>query len=157
MSENWLIQVSFKTPKGALINCRAETPEQLDNELGALEARIARIVALEQQLSGAGTVAAALPLAPQQPQPDQFNVANPWGPQPPAPQQQAAYPPPPFNPGAPAPQQQAAPQGGPLCKHNLQAKYVAGGISKKTGSAYRAFYACPLDRREQQCDFRAQA
>lgn len=45
---------------------------------------------------------------------------------------------------------------GPACKHGEPAKYVAAGVSKKTGNPYRAFYACARPQ-GQQCDFRASA
>jgi hypothetical protein len=40
-----------------------------------------------------------------------------------------------------------------VCKHGEPAKFVAAGVSKKTGKPYRAFYACA--RRSDECDFRA--
>lgn len=45
---------------------------------------------------------------------------------------------------------------GPACKHGEPAKYIAAGVSKKTGQPYRAFYACGRPQ-GQQCDFRASA
>jgi hypothetical protein len=160
----WKVQASVKTPKGTLINLRADNPAELDQEIAAIMSRVPALLALEQQLTAAGTVAAALPLAASQPQPaqsapqDQFNIANPWGPQPPAPGQGPI----PFDPGAQAapaypqqaqPQQQQAQSGAPgpapLCLHNSPAKWVAPGISKSTGNAYQGFWACALEKQFQ--------
>lgn len=55
-----------------------------------------------------------------------------------------------FAPVAP-PVQQTAPQGQtPACQHGPM-KLVPGGISKKTGKPYNAFWACQWPTREEQC------
>ena len=40
-----------------------------------------------------------------------------------------------------------------VCDHNMAAKVVPAGISKRTGQPYRAFAVCPLDK-QYQCNFR---
>lgn len=154
MSEQWGIQVSFKTPRGALVNLRADTPEQLDAELSVLQDRVARIAALESTLWAAATVGEAMPMAPAQPQ-------TPAQPAPPAgggwtQQGQTAQPPAPpagggWGGGAPAQPQQA----GRLCKHNSAAKFVEAGVYKsgaKQGQPRKAFWACAFDKADQ-CDY----
>lgn len=129
----WLLQVSLKTPAGALINVRGMTSWDIDLGLDAI-AGLAHKIAETESLFGAHAALAPLrPQAvPQQGQPQSF-----------APQQQQ----PSF-----APQQ--GQQQAPMCDHGMPAKFVQGGISKSTGRPYRAFWACAMPR-EQQCRFRA--
>lgn len=61
--------------------------------------------------------------------------------------QPAFAPVPPQQPVAPAPQAAAA---APSCAHGPM-KLVPGGISKKTGKPYNAFWACQWPNRDEQC------
>ena len=114
--------------------CRAEA---IDNLQGDLELSL-----LAQQVSAAAPLINHGQPAPQAPvQPPTY--APPTAP--PTPQgvvQQDPWP-------QQAPQQQA-PQQGHVCDCGLPMKYVAGGISKKTGNPYSAFYACSKPQ-GQQC------
>ena len=183
MSDDFKIQLNFKTPKGTLINLRANNGAELDGQIEYLASRLAVIFAAEQELTTTGTVAAGMPLAPPNQQPAQpvptppaavAQITNPWA-QPqtqPAPAtwgapQTAAPLPAPSQP-VPFPQPQGVPSPGMsgaapspaqnpghVCKHGMPAKYVPAGVNK-AGKAFRAFWACPLDR-DSQCDFRANA
>ena len=58
-------------------------------------------------------------------------------------------------PVAPAQSQYQQPQGGPQCQCGFPAKYVKGGVSKKTNRPYQAFYCCGNPNRDAECSFRA--
>ena len=55
------IQLNFKTPGNTLINLYASNTGELDEELDIVEARIPRIVALEQALGAVGSLPLAAP------------------------------------------------------------------------------------------------
>lgn len=126
----WLVQVSIKTTGQTLINVRAMTVEDLKSKLEAIQ-EIADTISTTETVIG---------------------VLQPVGAHraPAAAQPQAPVPPPagapPAAPTAPA----------PTCNHGLPAKFVAGGVSKKTNRPYSAFWACSQDQ-AYQCDFRQQA
>ena len=92
MTENWNIQASFKTQKGALVNVRADSPEGLAVNLTALSSVIPLILSVEQSLVAADNVAQGLPLAPpevqHEVQPQQAPTPDPWSPQAPPQQNQ---------------------------------------------------------------------
>lgn len=143
VQENWLLQASFKTPAGALINVRGRDYAGLKTNLEAIQALTPLILEAEKGFTGLGTAMAGLGASP---------VA-------PAPQQGAGGP---GNGGygqwsAPQQGQGQAPAGpAPTCDHGMPAKYVKGGISSKTGRPYPAFWACAMPR-GQECRFRVTA
>jgi hypothetical protein len=142
----WTVQTSFKTPGGALINVRAERFDELAIGLESLATLVPAILSVEQLLVAGGNVAAQMPLA----QPAQQNSAQ-YQPQQQAPQQQFGQAPAPQF--AQVPQASAMPPGqAPLCLHNQPAKWVPPGISKKTGSPYKGFFACNAGR-DSDCGF----
>lgn len=121
----WLLQVSIKTPAGTLINVRGMEGIDVLAGLAAVRGMAKDIVEVEQAFHPAAAIA--------QPQPQQQY------PQAPPPQQ---------------PQQQ--PQGNaPTCQCGYPAKFVPGGISKKTNRPYKAFWVCGNPVREAECSFRA--
>lgn len=124
----WLLQVSFKTPSGTLINVRGMEGIDVAAGLAALQGIADQIKHTEDLFGGQHALQVGLgarPVAPQPTPQPQFQQPNiPGGTQ---------------NP--------------PLCAHGQPAKFVAGGISKKTGRAYRAFWACAQPQ-GMQCDWR---
>lgn len=67
-NEGVLVQSNFKSSRdGAMHNVYGYDEDSYDTGLSILESRIARLAALEQQITAGANVAAALPLAPQQP------------------------------------------------------------------------------------------
>lgn len=138
VAETWLLQVSLKTPRGALINVRAIDITELEGNLNAITALADVILNAEAALSAPAPGSSVPP------------ALNQLGAQPVA-QYPQQGPPPSFVP------QQQAPQGAaPFCQHNQPARYVAGGVSQKTGRPYRAFWACAQPR-GQECQFRQAA
>ena len=131
----WLLQVSIKTPAGALINIRGMEATDIRYGLSAIRAMADEIVEVEALFSPARAIAAPVPPSQyQQPQQPQY-------------QQQQQY-------------QQRPQQGGgpvPNCQCGFPARFVAGGTSTKTGRPYRAFYACGNPNRGAECGFRADA
>lgn len=131
--EGWVLQINFKTQRGALINIRGFNPFDLAANLEAVRGMADQILEAEAELFGQSNVQAippalhalgAQPVAPSFGQPQQQN----WQPQ---------------------------QQGAPMCQHGEPAKYVQGGMSR-TGRPYKAFWACARDR-ANQCNFRADA
>jgi hypothetical protein len=64
MSENWKIQVSLKTLKGALINVRADTGDEQQRGLAWVREHAQEILDTEALLAGAAAVVAAGATAP---------------------------------------------------------------------------------------------
>jgi len=63
--ENWMLQVSLKTARGALINIRGKDASDLEINLGEMNALAETILDLEHAFQPASAVpAAAAPLAP---------------------------------------------------------------------------------------------
>jgi hypothetical protein len=120
-------QLNIKTPGGTLINLRATTSFELDEQISAIIQRSTDIADLEQHLGLVGT----LSNAGLKPQP----VAAPAAP---------AHN---YAPAAPAAPQMAG--SSPSCDHGLVMRLVPAGISK-AGKPYTAFYACP-NPRETAC------
>ena len=96
-------------------------------------------VTLSVGASNAATLVAAAPSAA----PGAAPADNPW-----APAQASAPPSDPWGaaPSAPEPSGPA-----PMCDHGQPMKLVPAGISKKTGSPYKAFYVCSAPSKQQQC------
>ena len=168
--DNWLLQVSLKTPAGALINARGFDRDALQVSLASIAELLPQILELEQSLTAGGHVAAALPLAPQQPAqpaPQQAGPPAGLGWQPAAPQQQQWGPPQqPAQPAAPQqwsqpaqqrpaqPQQQGGAVSVPNCNHGVPCKWVPPGISTNTQRPYKGFFACSFGRQDD-CGFKA--
>ena len=127
MSEEWKLQVSYKTGTGDLINIRANSADELSVLLEGIGDYATQIAAVQKLVTG---VAAAAPLSMPSSTP---NIAPPPSFVPP----QAAV--------APA---TAAPTTGPTCQHGPR-KYKSG-ISSKTGNPY-AMWVCPMPQGADQC------
>lgn len=121
----WLLQVSIKTPAGTLINVRGMEGIDVAAGLAAVRGMASQIVEAEQAFHPVAAIT--------QPQPQQYQ-----------PQQQA--------PQYQQPQQQQGNQ--PQCQCGYPAKFVPGGVSKKTNRPYRAFWTCGNPVRQAECSFR---
>jgi hypothetical protein len=124
-------QLNFKTPGGTLINLRATSSFELDEQISSIVQRAGDIADLEQHL-GVVSVISNAGLKPQ--------FAAP-----------AAAPAAPAHNYAPA--APAAAGSAPLCDHVLVMRSVPAGISK-AGKPYKAFFACP-NPRETACAAKA--
>jgi hypothetical protein len=122
-------QLNFKTPNGTLINIRATTPAELDDQMDAIIQRATDIADLEGHIG----VVSTLSNAGLKPQPVM-----------PVAQQQYA---------AAQPAQPAPAGASPMCDHGLPMRLVPAGISK-AGKPYKSFYACP-NPRETACSAKA--
>lgn len=120
-------QLNIKTPGGTLINLRATTSFELDEQISAIIQRSTDIADLEQHLGLVGTLSNA-GLKPQPVAPVAPPAHN-------------------YAPAAPAAPQMAG--SAPSCDHGLVMRLVPAGISK-AGKPYKAFYACP-NPRETAC------
>ena len=130
-------QLNIKTPNGTLINLRATTGFELDEQISAIVQRATDIADLEQHLGVVGTLSnAGLKPQPVAAAPTVAASGHAYG----APV------------AAPAPAAPAA--GAPVCDHGLVMRHVPAGISKSTGKPYKAFYACP-NPRETACAAKA--
>jgi len=127
MSEEWKLQVSYKSASGDLINVRANSADELSVLLEGIGDYATQIAAVRKLLAGASVAA---PLSMPSTTPD-------------------TAPPPSFVPpqAAVAPVT-AAPTTGPTCVHGAR-KYKSG-ISSKTGNPY-AMWVCPLPQGADQC------
>ena len=70
MTSDSKIQANFKTGPGfdaSLINLYADSAEELDALIATVFERVPQIISLQQQLQAGGVVAAALPVAAEQP------------------------------------------------------------------------------------------
>ena len=124
-------QLNIKTPGGTLINLRATTSFELDEQISSLVQRATDIADLEQHLGVVGVLSNA-GLKPQ-PVPAAAPAVASSG---------HAY-------AAPAPAAPAPAGSAPLCDHGLVMRHVPAGISK-AGKPYKAFFACP-NPRETAC------
>lgn len=124
----WLLQVSIKTPAGTLINVRGMEGIDVAAGLAAVRGMAAQIVEAEQAFHPVAQIAQPVPQqAPQPPQqPQQYQQ----------------------------PQQQAPTGNQPTCQCGYPAKFVPGGVSKRTNRPYRAFWSCGNPVREAECSFR---
>lgn len=125
MSEEWKLQVSYKTPGGDMINIRANTADELSVLLEGIGDYSTQVAAVQRLVVGAYN-AAPLGTASSIP-----NTA-------PAPSSMPA-------PVAPP---SATPTSGPTCLHGAR-KYKAG-VSSKTGNPY-AMWVCPQPQGVDQC------
>ena len=147
------LQVNFKTSGGTLINAYADNPDELVQELTALESLAGTIVAVEGLLSSASAAASvAAPPSQQlgQPaggwgQPGQGNVTPGGFAQH---EQQAATQGPPPGWAQQTAQSQAGFGSGPSCAHG--AMVYKSGVSKTSGRPYSGHF-CPSSNRADQC------
>ncbi len=129
MSEEWKLQVSYKTSNGDMINVRAQTADELSILLEGVGDFATQIAATQRLLSGVSAVA---PLSTSSFTGD---TAPPLSSTPPQAQ-------------APSVMAVAPVQGGPTCVHGPR-KYKSG-ISSKTGNPY-AMWVCPQPQGADQC------
>jgi hypothetical protein len=115
MSEEWKLQVSYKTPNGDMINIRANTADELSVFLEGVGDYSPQIAAVSKLIGGAYAVA---PLSMPSSTPST----------------------PPLSPSPPSPVSEASGTAAPTCKHG--ARIYRSGVSSKTGKPY-AFWACP--------------
>jgi hypothetical protein len=117
MSEEWKLQVSYKTPGGDMINIRANTADELSVLLEGIGDYSTQVAAVQRMVVGA------------------YNAA-PLGTPPSMPSTAPA----PSSMPAPVAPPSATPTSGPVCIHG--ARKYRSGVSAKTGQPY-AFWACP--------------
>ena len=121
-TENWKLQVSYKTGAGDMINVRANTADELSVLLEGISDYSTQIAATAKMLNAASVVA---PLATTTSTPDIPVWAT----------------------SAPA-QTQAPSSTGPTCTHGAR-KHLSG-ISKKNGKPY-SMWVCPQPQGADQC------
>lgn len=127
MSNEAPFQLNFKTPKGALINIRAWSAPELDQQLDDLLQRINVVNDVELSIEAICAVNTG-----------GLKVASVSGlPQPERPV------------GATSAPTVATPGQAPNCDHGIPMRYVPAGISK-AGKPYKGFYAC-ANPRETAC------
>ena len=125
MSEEWKLQVSYKTPGGDMINIRANTADELSVLLEGIGDYSTQVAAVQRMVVGAYNAA---PLGTASSIPSTA----------PAPSSMPA-------PVAPP---SATPTSGPTCLHGAR-KYKSG-VSSKTGNPY-AMWVCPQPQGVDQC------
>jgi len=121
-TEDWKLQVSYKTSNGDMINVRANTADELSVLLEGVSDYSTQIAATARMLNGAAVVS---PLA--------TTTSTPAT----APENTFA----PF-------QGQAPSATGPTCTHG--ARKFLSGVSKKNGKPY-AMWVCPQPQGADQC------
>ena len=125
MSEEWKLQVSYKTPGGDMINIRANTADELSVLLEGIGDYSTQVAAVQRLVVGAynaaplGTASSILSTAPA-----------------------------PSSMPAPVAPPSATPTSGPTCLHGAR-KYKSG-VSSKTGNPY-AMWVCPQPQGVDQC------
>ena len=124
-TEDWKLQVSYKTPGGDMINIRANTADELSVLLEGIGDYSPQIAAVQRLVVGAYNAA---PLGTASSIPSTA----------PAPSSMPA-------PVAPP---SATPTSGPTCLHGAR-KYKSG-VSSKTGNPY-AMWVCPQPQGVDQC------
>jgi hypothetical protein len=125
MSEEWKLQVSYKTPGGDMINIRANTADELSVLLEGIGDYSTQVAAVQRMVVGA------------------YNAA-PLGTPPSMPSTAPA----PSSMPAPVAPPSATPTSGPTCLHGAR-KYKSG-VSSKTGNPY-AMWVCPQPQGVDQC------
>ena len=121
-TENWKLQVSYKTGAGDMINVRANTADELSVLLEGISDYSTQIAATAKMLNGASVAA---PLATTTSTADTPVWAT----------------------SAPV-QTQAPSSTGPTCTHG--ARKFLSGISKKNGKPYQ-MWVCPQPQGADQC------
>ena len=128
-TEGIVFQANFKTHGQTLLNIYATNGAEFGELLDVYADFIPKIVAVEQALNAASTVAHVVPVAPAA--------------------QQGGAATPPVAPPAAGPD--VAADAEHLCDHGQPMKFIPPGISKSTGRPYKGFYACAQPR-GMQCD-----
>ncbi len=126
-TEDWKLQVPYKTATGDMINIRAHTADELSVLLENVGDYATQIAATQRQLAQASTIS---PLS------TSSTTAS---------TEPAPYSTPPQ---AQTPTATAPVQGAPTCNHGPR-KYKSG-ISSKTGKPY-AMWVCPMPQGADQC------
>ena len=127
-TEDWKLQVSYKTSTGDMINIRAHTADELSVLLENIGDYATQIAATQRQLAQANTIA---PLSTSSSTESTEPVPS-WNP-----------------PQANIPTATAPQQGTPMCNHGIPRKYKSG-ISSKTGKPY-AMWVCTMPQGADQC------
>jgi hypothetical protein len=125
MSEEWKLQVSYKTPGGDMINIRANTADELSVLLEGIGDYSTQVAAVQRLVVGAYNAA---PLGTASSIPSTAPV--------------------PSSMPAPVAPPSATPTSGPTCTHGAR-KYKSG-VSSKTGNPY-AMWVCPQPQGVDQC------
>ena len=125
MSEEWKLQVSYKTPGGDMINIRANTADELSVLLEGIGDYSTQVAAVQRLVVGA------------------YNAA-PLG----TPSSIPSTAPAPSSMPAPVAPPSTTPTSGPTCVHGAR-KYKSG-VSSKTGNPY-AMWVCPQPQGVDQC------
>ena len=124
-TEDWKLQVSYKTPAGAMSNIRAKTTDELSILLEGIGDFSTQIAAVQRLVVGAyGVAPLATPASTPSTTPPQSFA--------PAPTQAPSATGPAVN--------NSAGQATPICVHGN--RIYRSGLSKSTGKPY-AFWACP--------------
>ena len=123
MSEDWKLQVSYKTPSGDLINVRGNSAEELSVNLESIGDYATQIASVGKLIAGAHALS---PLST-----PSFTSAVEQ-----APSSSAGWAPP------------ASATSGPTCPHG--ARIHKSGVAKATGKPY-AMWVCPLPQGPEQC------
>lgn len=123
LSENWKLQVSYKTPSGDLINVRGDSAEELSVNLESIGDYATQIASVGKLIAGA-------------------HVASPLS-TPSFTQEQA--PTPPSNTSWAPP---ASATSGPTCQHGQRVH--KSGVAKASGKPY-SMWVCPLPQGHDQC------
>jgi hypothetical protein len=125
-TEEWKLQVSYKTPSGDLINIRAKTSEELSVMLEGIGDYSTQIAATGKLIQGAYTIA---PLGTTGSTAGTMQMPT----------------------STTAPQSAPSATAGlstPTCIHG--ARVHRSGVAKATGKPY-AFWSCPLPQGPEQC------
>jgi len=125
MSEEWKLQVSYKTPGGDMINIRANTADELSvllEGIGDYSTQVAAVQRLVVSAYNAAPLGTASSIPSTAPAPSSMP--------------------------APVAPPSATPTSGPTCLHGAR-KYKSG-VSSKTGNPY-AMWVCPQPQGVDQC------
>lgn len=122
-TEDWKLQVSYKTPTGDMINIRANTADELSILLEGIGDYSTQIASVKKKVEGAYTVLPLSTPSSTTSQAPSTGLSSPAGAN--------------FAPPSPV---QGNGQASPTCNHG--ARIFRQGVSKTTGKPY-AFWACP--------------
>lgn len=123
MSEEWKLQVSYKTPSGDMINIRANTSDELSVLLEGVGDYATQIASVQKLVLGAyNAIPLSTPSITQSIEQPQYSAPTQAG--------------------------EAPGTSAPTCQHGAR-KYKAG-VSSKTGKPY-AMWVCPMPQGADQC------
>ena len=122
-TEDWKLQVSYKTPSGDMINIRANTADELSVLIEGIGDYSHQIAAVAKLVQGAYTLH---PLATSPSTPGTTPSTS----------------------SAPTPEPTASATVAPTCQHG--ARKHKSGVSAKTGRPY-SMWVCPLPQGPEQC------